>query len=964
MTPEQWQQVRDVLHGAMQLEPAERPTFLDQHCRGDSSLREELDRLLAAEGDLASSFLESPPLPQVAVRTDSSSSAVLPSGTKLGSYVLQALIGTGGMGEVYRARDTSLKRDVAIKVLTSSLSRDPDRLRRFKLEAQAAAALNHPNILSVHHVGQQNGVPYIVTELLEGESLRERLRRGSMRLREALDAAIAVAKGLASAHEKGIVHRDLKPENLFVTKDGHVKILDFGLAKLIQGPSAASVSSTLSLQEQTDPGHVMGTVGYMSPEQVRGQSADTRSDIFALGCVIYEMLTGKRAFRKATSAETMSAILNEDPPVVSQVVRSIPPALERVVNRCLEKAPERRFQSASDLAFALDELSDSGSASNGEGLRITSRPIATWIVGFFAFALLVIAIVASYVDYPFKKGGPASQEWEQLTDFPDAVVAPAVSPDGRMLAFLRGNGSFLTTGDLYIKLLPKGEPVQLTHQDKPKASPVFSSDGSQIAYSSDPPWDTWVVPVLGGQPRLMLPNASGLTWIDNQHVLFSEIKSGIHMAVVTATESRAEQRDVYIPTQADGMAHRSYLSPDHKWVLVAMEMGPPVGNMPCRLVPFDGSSQGRLVGPAGSECTYGGWSPDGKWMFFNAKVGSGGFHLWRQAFPDGELEQLTFGPTEQEGIAVTPDGRSLLTSVGFKLRTVWVHDQSGDRQIPFDGSAHLPMGQTSSRAIFSSDGSKLFFFGSRNSGDADELWHADLTSGQTERLLPGMTVANSFDVSEDGKQLVFDSFDTKGIPHLWIARLDRRSPPRRVESKLPESYPVFAPAGDLFFQAQEGGTSYLYGRPQEGALVKRVSPHPVVRFETISPNGKWLVAEAPIQGEEVTRGVLAFNVDDGTIKRLCYSLCIVRWTQDGKFLYVGLPGSGGTSDIFRTFIVPLRHGNVFPVLPATGIKSGDDLAGLSRVKVKEELIHPGPDSSRYGFDRTSDHRNIYRIPFR
>jgi serine/threonine protein kinase len=262
------------------------------------------------------------------------------------------------MGEVYRARDTELKRDVAIKVLPELWSRDPERLHRFELEAQAAAALNHPNIMSIHHVGQHNGSPYIVTELLQGETLRERLKKGPMRLHEALDDAIELAQGLGAAHDAGIIHRDLKPENIFITKDGRVKILDFGLAKFQPAKSTGVYGPTVSLQP-TSPGHVLGTVGYMSPEQVRGQPADARSDIFATGAVLYEMLTGNRAFRKPTSAETMNAILNEDPSTVSQVAPNLPPGLQRIVNRCLQKNPEHRFQHASDLGFALESLSES-----------------------------------------------------------------------------------------------------------------------------------------------------------------------------------------------------------------------------------------------------------------------------------------------------------------------------------------------------------------------------------------------------------------------------------------------------------------------------------------------------------------------------------------------------------------------------------------------------------------------------
>src|ERR1022692_1809035 len=282
----------------------------------------------------------------------------LAPGTILGQYEIRSSVGAGGMGEVYRAHDTRLDREVAIKVLPESLTSDPDRLRRFEQEARAAAALNHPNILAVYQMATHEGVSYMVSELLDGETLRERLRRGPVPLRKVIDYAMQIAHGLAAAHDKGITHRDLKPENLFVTKDGRVKILDFGLAKV--GPSKDSLGEEATLASRTEPGMVMGTVGYMSPEQVRGKTADHRSDIFAFGTVLYEMVTGRQTFRKPTSAETMTAILNEEPPPISQLAPTVPPGLQRVVHRCLEKDPEQRFQSSSDMGFALEALSESG----------------------------------------------------------------------------------------------------------------------------------------------------------------------------------------------------------------------------------------------------------------------------------------------------------------------------------------------------------------------------------------------------------------------------------------------------------------------------------------------------------------------------------------------------------------------------------------------------------------------------
>jgi eukaryotic-like serine/threonine-protein kinase len=293
-------------------------------------------------------------------------------GTKLGAYELGGLLGAGGMGEVYRARDPRLQREVAVKVLPASFASDTERLRRFELEARAAAALNHPNILAVYDIGTQDGTPYIVSELLEGETLRERLRGGPSPIRKAMDYAQQIARGLAAAHDKGIVHRDLKPENIFITHDGRVKILDFGLAKLTR-PEPGLDGQTQSIN--SDAGTVLGTVGYMSPEQVRGTPADARSDLFSFGAILYEMLSGKRAFQGETMADTMSAILHNEPPELTETNLAMPPTLERLVRHCPEKKAAERFQSARDVAFDLDTLisASSTSKSGAEAVQTKDR---------------------------------------------------------------------------------------------------------------------------------------------------------------------------------------------------------------------------------------------------------------------------------------------------------------------------------------------------------------------------------------------------------------------------------------------------------------------------------------------------------------------------------------------------------------------------------------------------------------
>ena len=342
MTPDRWQQVKCVLQEALEIAPEQRPDFLDRACSTDHSLRREVESLLASSNEVRSSFMKSA----------ANAGLRLTKGTRLGDFEILSLVGAGGMGEVYRALDRRLERDVAIKVLPRFVSFDPERLSRFEQEAKAAAALNHPNILAVFHMGTYEGAPYLVSELLEGETLREQIKRGSIALKKAIDYGLQIAHGLAAAHGKGIVHRDLKPENLFVTSDGRIKILDFGLAKLTHHESdTQGTKQTLD----TEPGAVLGTVGYMSPEQVRGLVADHRSDIFAFGAILYEMLSGKRAFQGETAADTMSAILNKEPKAISKVVPSIPRATGQVVHHCLEKNPANRYQSTAELISSLEE---------------------------------------------------------------------------------------------------------------------------------------------------------------------------------------------------------------------------------------------------------------------------------------------------------------------------------------------------------------------------------------------------------------------------------------------------------------------------------------------------------------------------------------------------------------------------------------------------------------------------------
>jgi eukaryotic-like serine/threonine-protein kinase len=416
----------------------------------------------------------------------------LTPGSKLGPYEIQSALGAGGMGEVYRAHDTRLGRDVALKILPESFARETDRLHRFEQEARAVATLNHPNILAVFDTGQQNGSPYLVSELLEGETLRTTLDSGSPSQRKAIEYGVQIAQGLAAAHEKGIVHRDLKPENIFITKDGRIKILDFGLAKLAQkGAVPDSVTLTSS---HTAAGVVMGTASYMAPEQVRGEAADPRTDIFAFGAVLYEMLSGTRAFRRETTAETMTAVLKEDPPELSDPGHPVSPALDRIVRRCLEKSPDQRFQSAKDLSFALSALSGTDSSA---AARIAARQVKHPLLLWSAVAFTVAAVAV--VTWLFARRPAAEERMHFAIPVSGEVSHLALSADGSMLAFVSPDEK---SGIPVIHVQRVGSPEVRDLPGTEGASyPFWSPDGAYLGFFGGGKLQK--IALVGGPPQVL-----------------------------------------------------------------------------------------------------------------------------------------------------------------------------------------------------------------------------------------------------------------------------------------------------------------------------------------------------------------------------------------------------------------------------------------------------------------------------
>jgi eukaryotic-like serine/threonine-protein kinase len=958
MDPKRWKQVDNLLQSMLGLPPEERDAFLFHECRDDKELESEVRSLLTSH-ERAGQFLDGLAIeeaarafvdnhrdqtcedgelrPQVETLDANHDTARLVTrrslvGREFASYRILSLLGAGGMGEVYRAYDSKLGRDVAIKTLPYQFARDPERLARFRREARTLASLNHPNIAAIYGLEECGEVDCLVLELVEGETLHGPLPLGAV-----LDRACQLAEALKAAHEHGIIHRDLKPANVKVTPQGRVKVLDFGLAKAIWGTEDSPVISpgATVAGSVTIAGRIVGTPGYMSPEQARGEQVDQRTDIWGFGCLLYELLTGKCVLAGEPGSGVMAVFEGE--PDWHALPRRTPAKIRELLRHCLQKDVNRRLSHIGEAAKTIGEA---------------QRGWNQWKTVAVVIAGLAVLGVGATLWLRGPTGPPDHSNWVQLTKFPDPVNQPALSRDGRLLAFVRGPGTGIAPGQVYVKRLPDGEPLQLTHDDVLKSDPAFSPDGRRIAYTGVDAqfnFDTWVVSAAGGEAQLWLRYAFGLTWAGPQQILFSERKV-LPWGIVAAREDRTSERNVYFPQNERGMVARSQMSPDGKWVLLAEFSA--YGNWDqCRLVPADGSSPGRQVGPPGAPCSFVAWSPDGEWMYFTSKAG-GLNHIWRQRFADGRPQQFTFGITEEEGIAMAPDGRSLVTAVALETSTLWIHDARGERQISvLEGNAADPR--------FAPDGKSLYYRVVKaiqrccEIRDPGELWVTDLASGHSQRIAPELQPLE-YNISHDGQSVAMIVPDTEGKLRLWLAPVNHSSAPRQLPN-IEGQNPVFAADGEIFFRRLEGSSAFVYRVRPDGTGLRKALEQPVFYLDSISPDGRWVEIWGPVSGSGYWAEWLV-PLSGGN--PVFVGGTMLWWSGSGDSLWI----FRGAVTAGRIYIIPLPRGVVLPPIPEGGFHSEEEVATLPGARRLDTEGAPGPTLGLYAFARNTIQRNLYRIP--
>ena len=919
---DRFSRIEQIYHQALEQSEKERPAFLAQVCAGDDDLRREVEKLLGFDKK-AGSFMESPALDvaaQALARKAAPGERVDFVGRTILHYRVLEKIGEGGMGVVYRALDTHLQRPLAIKVLPPEIVADRERRRRFVQEARAASALNHPNIVHVYDIDRSDGTDFIAMEYVAGKMLGELIPRKGMRLSDALKYSVQIADALAAAHAAGIVHRDLKPANVMVTEKGLVKVLDFGLAKLTESAEKDESGTTETLEPQTEEGTILGTVAYMSPEQAEGKKVDARSDIFSLGSVLYEMVTGQKAFQGTSKMSTLSAILHQEPKPVSAITPTIPADLEKLINRCLRKDPQRRWQTTADLKVALDELkedSDSG--------RLQAAPASVRHASPMRLVLVVVAFVVLVAAGWYWLSSQRAAEPEApmvpvpFTSYPGREIMASFSPDGNQVVFA-WSGEKDENLDIYIKYIKQagGEtPRRLTTDPRVDILPRWSPDGQSIAFLrslDDARTAVLLISPNGGRER----QVAELTTLKTAGMLSGGLcwhPSGKYLAVLCDQDAAEAPIGIFL-------------------------LSPETGEK--RLLCVPPKSVLGDDGPA--------FSPDGRSLAFCRHLSNiAQLYLLRVSqgiLPEGEPKQLTFGNQPASSPAWTSDGREIIYVYGKHGTTLWkipASRKGTPELLPFSG------GLVSDPAI-SPQNRRLIY--TLSAQDID-IWRCEIPRagehpGPPSKLVATTQTDHEARYSPDGKEIAYVSWSS-GTPEIWKCDSDGSNQSQLTHLGGPEpSRPRWSQdSRRIVFDIASGKSVALFLIPAQGGREKQLTQTPYNESEAcFSNDGRWIYYTSDRSGENQVWRMAEDGAKPTQITRKGGFHAAV--SKDGKTLYY-LNGGTTQPDINDLWKVPEEGGEESRVLGGV-LRNNFDLtengiyyATQSAPGVTEFLLHDFAD---------------------
>lgn len=833
MDPERWKEIERLCQSALEMDSAKRASYLKGACAGDESLRKEVEVFLEQQTK-AEGFLKDPAIEDAGkalAREQEKARAQELSGRSLARYSIREKLGEGGMGVVYKALDTRLDRLVSLKVLPSDRVADPERKRRFVKEAKAASALNHPNIVTVYDIDQVEGIDFIAMEYVAGKTLDRQIPPKGMRINKVLEIGIQIADALAAAHAAGIIHRDLKPSNIMVSDSGPVKILDFGLAKLIEKPAPDNAENgppeTREFSLRTDEGMILGTAAYMSPEQAQGRKIDSRTDIFSFGAVLYEMVSGRKAFQGASLTATLAAVIRDEPMPLNEIVTDVPADLVKVIRRCLRKDPARRWQTMSDLRVALMELSEESLSQPVSDIAPTSSSNRRGLIA----ALILLPVLATAIWLIFRNAGSQSPPpaVAQLTSYPGSEATPCFSPDGQQVAF-SWNGEKADNYDIYVKMVGQENPLRLTTDPAPDGFPTWSPDGKQIAFQRAQPGNPEIrlVSPLGGPDQKLanLQVMGQMSWSPDGKWLavarganiqeVGEIR-GIFLIPVDGseplriTDPKPPGYDTDPSFSPDGSS-LAYASCKSKWScdIVIQPLAP------------DWTPRGaaRRITNQGLYIIGITWSRDGTSLIYGGSVSWGITSRLRRVASTGtqQPELLQIAGFLALSPAIAPRGDRLVFAKGMANYDVWRY-QMGGVSAPFIASSLADYG-----GEYSPDGSRIAFESYR-AGEIIEIWTANADGSQPAQLIKGFGRPQGTPRwSPDGRLIAFDSLGQDGQSNIFTVDAGGGRPQRISTGKSGDQLPSWSRDGKwIYYSSDQTGRYEIWRIPAGGGPAQKIT---------------------------------------------------------------------------------------------------------------------------------------------